>query len=208
MAPIFAVLLIVVITIIAMATLYAFRPPLPNAPLTLSYFVGTAGTEPTWGDGTDCKVVGGVETCQILPAINIIFPNPPQVFVSDLTLVFFCNQSVYLDATFQDMEFVPGSTVAVSGGPQLQHCGTYTPPRASWNRFAFFDQVVPGSVFLRPGDTLVFYAHTFTNFTDEDFHGAPEWCYSVPNACSIDIFYTGTPTSLAASIPLEGLGGV
>lgn len=205
-APVFGVLLLVTITIILTATLYQLRIQTPQAVITLSYAVNTQGSEPTWGDGSDCKNVGTVQTCQTLPTINIIFPDPPAALISQILFTFYCNGSVYLQATLAQMAWVPGSTGTVgSTGPQLQNCGTFVPQKAAWNRFAFFEQEVPGSTALHPGDTLVVYAHTFTTFKDDDFHGAPLFCYDTPGACTLQFLYTGTPPSLAASIPLLGM---
>ena len=203
--------LLVAIPMVMVSVLYTFRPPLPNNPISLSYYVNGSGTEPAWGDGSDCKNVGGgggssTQTCLSLGVIQMIFTSPPSLPISSLLLVFYCNGTVYLSATFAEMAWVPGSTGTVGNtGPQLQHCGSYVPPKAAWNRFAFFDQVTPGAAALRPGDSLFVYSHTFTTFTDDDFHGAPLWCYYVPGACTVDIYYTGTPVSLAASLPLYGL---
>lgn len=39
----------------------------------------------------------------------------------------------------------------------------------------------------------------------DDFHGAPVWCFTTPGACTIDLTYTGTPSTLLASIPVYSL---
>jgi len=200
-------MLLVAITVVAAAVLYAFRPPVPGDQLTLNFFATSGASEPTWGDGTDCKNVGTVQTCQTLPSINIVFPDPPAVALSNMQMVFLCNGTVYLSATLEDMVWVPGSTGVVgSSGPQLQKCGNgFVPPRASWNRFAFYDQADPGVAVMEPGDYLVIYAHTFTKFVDDDFHGAPLWCYQFQGDCTVEILYTvGIPT-IAMSLSLYGL---
>ena len=197
---------LVAITMTLAATLYAFRPPLPAQPLWLSYQAVGGGSEPVWGDGSDCKNVNGVQTCLTLGVIKITFTNPPPVKTDQLLFLFYCNGTIYLAATLAEMAWVPGSSGTVGGmGPQLQHCGSYTPPAAAWNRLAFFYQIVPGSTTLRPGDSLYLFAHTFTAFKDDDFHGAPEWCYWIPGACTLQVVYTGYPASLAMSLPLYGL---
>jgi len=205
-APILGTILIVGIAVVAATILYAFRPPLAPAPLKLDFQAGLAQNEPVWGDGSDCKNVNGVQTCLTLPTIAIEFTDPPTVLTSEILMVFYCNGTVYLGATLAQMAWVPGSAGTVGGtGPQLQHCGTYKPPAAAWNRFAYFDQVVAGSPVLQPGDTLVVFAHTFTSFKDDDFHGAPEWCYTVQGACTIEFIYTGFPAGVVAELPLFGL---
>ena len=37
----------------------------------------------------------------------------------------------------------------------------------------------------------------------DDFHGAPFWCQLTPAACTIQITYTGNPSSILASIPVS-----
>lgn len=198
--------MLVAITVVTVTILFSFRPSLPNSPISFQLFASESGDQPAWGDGSDCKNVNGVQTCLTLPTIVIDFLNPPAVQTSQVLMVFDCNGSVYLSATLADMAWVPGSTSTVGGtGPQLSHCGTYTPPKAAWNRFAFFDQLDPGSTVLHPGDTLVVYAHTFSSFVDDDFHGAPVWCYTVQGACSVNFYYLGFPQGLAATLSLFGL---
>lgn len=204
-APIIATVILVGITVVAAAILYAFRPPYPTSTLSLTVYTSAAGSEPAWGDLSDCQDVNGVQTCQTLPVIDVIFVNPPPVLLTNLEMVFFCNGSVYLAATLAQIEWIPGNASSPTSGPTLGTCAAFTPPRAYWNRFAFFDQITPGVTVMQPGDILVFYAHTFTTFKDDDFHGAPLWCYSTPGACYLDIFYTGTPPSLAVEISLFGL---
>lgn len=207
-SPIIGTILLLTITVIFAAVLAAFRPPLPSAWFSLGWEASGVGSEGTWGDGTDCTEVNGVQSCLVLPAIDIVFPNPPAgVEVSQLELFFLCNNTVYLNATFAQLEWVPGSTGTVTGGPQLGECGSgFVPPRASWNRLVFFQQINPGYAFLEAEDTLVLYAHTFTTWTDEDFHGAPLWCYTIPGACEILIYYIGSsPPPLVAAIPLLGM---
>jgi hypothetical protein len=43
---------------------------------------------------------------------------------------------------------------------------------------------------------------------DDDFHGAPYFCYTTPNSCALQMIYFGTQVqSTISSIPLYGLGG-
>lgn len=39
----------------------------------------------------------------------------------------------------------------------------------------------------------------------DDYHGTPPWCFTSIAACTIDITYTGTPSTLLASIPVYDL---
>jgi flagellin-like protein len=202
--PVIETILLVGITVAAAAILYSFRPALPSAPLLLDTYVSTIANEPAYGDGSECRDVNGVQTCTSLPAIGIVLVDPPPIVLTDLQFIFLCNGTVYISSSLSAMEWVPGSTGTVGTGPQVSHCGSFTPPKTMWNRVAFFEQVSPGDPVLHPGDMLVFYAHTFLTFKDDDFHGAPEFCYSVPNACTIQLYYTGVPTSIAFQLDLYG----
>jgi len=203
-APIIETILLVGITIVAAGILYAFRPSLPSAPLHLNTYESTIANEPAYGDGSECRQVNGVQTCTSLPAIGIVFVDPPPIVLSDLEFVLLCNSTVYISATLPVMEWVPGTSGTVTSGPQISSCGAFTPPKTMWNRVAFFEQLSPGATVLLPGDMIVFYAHTFLTFKDDDFHGAPEFCYSIPNACTIKLFYTGVPSSIAFQLDLYG----
>ncbi len=221
-APIIATVFLVAMTVAVGAILYLLRPPLPPVPSTIDYQVITGSSIEAWGDGSDCKTVNSTQSCLPLPAIQIVLTDhsPQTIFLSTLTFYLMCNGTVYLQASLPAMEVVPGSTASIpSTAPQLGYCGSYVPPKAAFNRLAFFDQLAPGSTTLQAGDTLVLYAHTFEPpncpsptykngvlvSCDDDFHGAPPWCYSVPNACQVIVYYTGPPSVDAVTIPLYGL---
>ena len=223
MAPIIGTILLVAITVTAATLLYLLRPALPPVPVQISYLATTGSTEPTWGDGSDCSKVNGVETCWQLPVVDITITQevPPTILISSLAFDFVCNGTLYLSAPLATMEWVPTVTGSPeANAPQLGHCGSYTPPKAAFNRLAFFFQLDPGSDVLHSGDTLVVFLHSFqppncpnpkygSNGSiiacDDDFHGAPSWCYSVPGSCSIELFYAGQNTDLAMVVPLAGL---
>lgn len=203
-APIIETILLVGITVVLAAILFTFRPSLPSATMRLDTYASTLANEPAWGDGSECKDVSGVQTCTSLPAIGIVFVDPPPLILTDLQFFFLCNGTVYISSTFAAMEWVPGTTGTVTTGPQVSNCGSFTPPKTMWNRIAFFEQVTPGALVLLPGDELIFYAHTFLTFKDDDFHGAPEFCYSVPNSCTIQVYYTAGPSTLVFQLDLYG----
>ncbi len=208
-SPIIATILLVAITVTLVAVLVAFlRPPPLGKPSALYYTVQGGLTEPAWGDGSDCSNVNGAQQCLSLPAFELILTMqaPSGMPLSFLTLYFFCNSTVYLKASLAAMEWVPGTSATPGGNaPQLGHCGSYVPPAAAFNRLAFFQQLNPGSTNLIDGDVLVVYAHTFTSFKDDDFHGAPPWCYTVANACLIELVYTGQPSTTVIQVPLFGI---
>lgn len=227
-SPIIASVFLVAMTVVAGATLWAFRPQPPVQPATFYYQVSTGAGEPTWGDGSDCQNVKDpgtgqtVQTCLTLPSIDIYLTSAsqPAIALSELTFFFLCNGTIYLTAPLGGMAWVPGTAATVGGSaPQLGTCGTYVPPKAAWDRLAYYDQVRAGSPYWMAGDEIVLYAHTFEPpncpsptvkngvivSCDDDFHGAPEWCYTVPGACTILLAYTGTPPTVALRVPLYGL---
>ena len=206
--PIIATIFMLGMTVASGAVLWAFSPRLPSTPTSFEYEAVGGVSVPAWGDGSDCKNVNGSQQCLTLPAILIVITSfsPSFIRLADLTFYLICNGTIYLQASFPAMEWVPGSPGTPSGSaPQLGHCGTYTPPKAAFNRLGFFQQLVPGAAQLQPGDTLVVIAHTFTAFNDDDFHGAPSWCFTTPGACSILVAYGGPSPGIAFNLPLTSL---
>jgi len=197
------------ITVTSAAVLFAFRPSYPSTWISISYLTNSVGYEPAWGDGSDCKNLNGIQSCLDLPVlyITVTAVSPPNLAIKNLVFVYFCNGTVYLEATLAQMAILAGTSENNIGAnaPQLQHCGSYTPPKAAFNRLVFFNQIVPGSPYLMAGDTIMLFTHTFTTFTDDDFHGSPPTCWQVPGACSIQIYYAAQPTQLALVLPLYGL---
>jgi hypothetical protein len=206
--PIIATIFLLGLTVASGTVLWAFSPRLPSAPTSIEYEASGGVSVPAWGDGSDCKNVNGSQQCLTLPAITIVITSfsPSAIRLADLTFYLICNGSIYLQAPFPAMEWVPGSAGTPSANaPQLGHCGTYTPPKAAFNRLGFFQQIDPGATLLQPGDTIVVVAHTFTSFKDDDFHGAPTWCFTVLGACSILLAYGGPSPGIALNLPLTVL---
>ena len=196
------------LTVVCGTLLWTFRPAVPAGPAGIWYQVVGNQSEPAWGDGSDCTNVNGTQQCHTLPAFDVLFTQQTSggLSLNLLHLDFLCNGTEYLSASLASIEWVPGTPSTPGGSaPQLGHCGTYTPPSAAFNRFAYFQQLAPGAPNLQPGDEIVVYAHTFTTFNDDDFHGAPPWCYSVPGACDIEISYSVPPASFETSISLYGI---
>jgi flagellin-like protein len=219
-SSIIATVFLVAMTVTAGAVLAAFRPPLHSAPSQINYIANGDATTETWGDGSDCKNVNTNQTCFSLPAIDVVLTqfSPSVISISDLYFYFFCNGTVYLGGPLAAMEWVPGSTAMVSpDAPQLGSCGTFVPPKAAFNRMVFFEQQIPGDFYLQPGDRIVLTAHTFEppncpapgpmGQCDDDFHGAPEWCYLIPSACSMEMYYSGG-TGISGSVLSISLYGL
>lgn len=223
-STIIATVLLVGITLTAGLLLWKFRPNVPSPSPSFSFQAVGNVPEPTWGDPTDCSPASTPpQECQSLPATFIIVTShfPSVIPVADLSFTFVCNGTVYLTAKLQAMEWVPGTTGAPSGSaPQLGSCGSYVPPRAAFNRLAFFDQTTPGALNLANGDALVIYQRTFLQAPglnclttrepgcDDDFHGTPPWCVTVVGDCAMSISYSAPGFSgVVASIPMTTLGG-
>ncbi len=102
-----------------------------------------------------------------------------------------------------------------------------------YNRLGLFSPLVPGQTFLRNGDTFILYLHNggypltylcvqvavgfyaswdcpapmqpVAQLDYDDYHGAPPWCFTTPNACTIYLTYSGNPQTTLATIPVESL---
>lgn len=221
-SPIIAQLFIIGMTIAAGSILFAFRPPVPPQPASMQYFAIGGQSEQTWGDGSDCKNVNGEQSCLSIGAIDIVLTqwSPSALPIKSVTFYLLCNGTVYLSATLRDMAWIPGSTGTIGGNaPQLGKCGKFVPPAAAFNRLAFFEQLDPNSTLLVHGDQIVLfepfeppncpspkYQGTVLVACDDDFHGAPGWCFSIADACTIDLVYSGPPSAVVTQIPLYGLG--
>lgn len=102
-----------------------------------------------------------------------------------------------------------------------------------YNRLGIFIPIAHGTNVLRAGDTFQLYlheggwpmdyscvdsslplfrslcsninAHMMPIFDFDDYHGAPPWCFTSTQACTIDVTYTGNPSTVLASIPVTDL---
>lgn len=221
--PIIATILLVGVTVALVGVIYLLiKPPPLGQPTQLDYVIQSGVTEQTWGDPTDCTNTGLNAVCDTIPASFIIFTGhiPQYLQVSKLKVIIWCNGTQLLNGTFQSIEIVPGSGANPNASsPKLGHCGSWYPPSTGnqatfFNRLAYFQQLQHGFVYLEGGDQIVVYAHPPSDFTDrsghgpdDDFHGAPLWCYNVPNACSVEVIDTGAGGGVSlATISLYGLG--
>jgi hypothetical protein len=159
--------------------------------------------------------------------------TPSIINLQDVEVVFICNNTVFVNGSLAAMTWFPGSsTQPAPDAPHLNKCGTFVPSGSYstlYNRFGIFVPVSGNnSTILSNGDTFVMYVHTSSPFdpdvagenirTDgghsvdcgpgpdcDDFHGAPEWCFTTPNACTLKFIYTGNPEATLAIIPLYNL---
>jgi flagellin-like protein len=219
-SSIIAVVLLLALTVAAGALLWAYRPPLPPTPVTITYQAVGDQSEPAWGDPTDCTNTSIHAQCNALPAFFIVFTShsPTAIPLSSLQFDFRCNGTSLVNGSFSKMEVVPGTGQNPnSGSPKLGHCGTWSPSTFGnqatyFNRLAFFEQVSVGAKGLNNGDVFVVYVHPAADFCDrsgycpdDDFHGAPPWCFTIVGACEVLITYTSSPSALVATIPVSEL---
>ena len=122
-------------------------------------------------------------------------------------------QTILVSGLVSDMTWVPGGSQNLStNAPTLGVCATYD-PRANngansvyYNRLGFFDPLDPNATVLEPGMAIVIYIHTPNSIyeapnpleaqstwnlpDDDDYHGAPLWCFTVPGSCTVQLIDT------------------
>lgn len=222
-SPIIATVLLVGITIVAGTLLWAFRPPVPPAPPSLTYVGLGQQSEPAWGDPTDCTNTSIYATCNVLPAVFVVVTShaPVNLNLAQIEFLFRCNGTILLSGSLQALEVVPGTGSSPgASSPTLGNCGTWTPNSYGFgatyfNRLGYFQQVQRGATTLTNGDQLVIYVHPAGDFKDmsrhapdDDYHGAPPWCFTVASACQIYLTYGTNPASLLATIPVSSVAVV
>ncbi|HEV2317235.1 MAG TPA: archaellin/type IV pilin N-terminal domain-containing protein [Thermoplasmata archaeon] len=172
-SPIIGGILLVGLTIVAGTVLWGFRVQFPSTPVQIWYETESPVPSEAYADGSDCHNVGSganaTQVCDGLTAIEIVVTSfqPSYLALSSLQLYFSCDGSTYLSGTLAAMEWNPGSTGTIGGGPgsgvpSLGTCGSYVPPRAAFNRFMFFQAIDPGATGLQAGDRFVIFAEGFT----------------------------------------------
>lgn len=222
-SPIIATLFTVGLAVALGVILWTFKFALPAKPVAVEYTAQSGLTEPAWGDPTDCGGSTGINAhCDLLPAFAIVFTShsPDLLLLSSLQFLMVCNGTSLLNGTFNQLEIIPGSGAnPAAGAPALGKCGTWKPSTGGnqatyFNRLAYFQQVYPGSTIMHDGDQFVVYEHPSTVFCDsegicpdDDYHGAPPWCFTIVGDCHIDISYVQTPATLIANIPMWELRG-
>ncbi len=132
--------------------------------------------------------------------------------------------------SLQAMSWFPGSSQTLpSNAPKLWSCGTFNASgygggafSVYYNRLGFFKPLTFGATQLEAGDAIVLYVHsknavleapspiepqsTWNHDDFDDFHGAPTWCFTDPNACSVVLVDTALKSQpVLATIPLVSL---
>ena len=222
-AGIVAAILLLGLTVVGGAILWALQFNLPTSSIQVEYTAEGGLSVPAWSDPTDCHYnVGANATCDPLPAIYVIFTShsPTDIQLSALGFRFMCNGTTLLSGSFSALEIVPGTgSNPAAGSPTLGNCGTWAPSpngfhATFFNRLTYFQQLQVGKTTLTDGDLMVIYVHPASTFCDstnhcpdDDYHGAPPWCFTVPGACVAYITYSQTPVTLVATVPIINLAG-
>lgn len=223
-SSVIAVVLLLALTVILVAVLATFRFNLPAQSPKVWYTVEGNESEEAWGDPTDCtNTVPAI--CDPLPAVFVSMTSftPTYISLNQLTIVFMCNGTELMNGTLTALSIVPGTSANPgSGAPVLKNCGTWAWGNGHgtngqlFNRLLYYQQKTAGVPGIQTGDILVVYSHPKLNFADrnghnpdDDFHGAPLWCFTVQNACTIYLDYTaGSSTSIVFTLSLFELSGV
>jgi hypothetical protein len=274
-ATMIGVTLMVLMTVAVGTILWELKIQLPQSAPTIGYLVRSGGTNPVWGDPTDCTInyyhypyANGSHTllptwppypgdpdtpetyqCDTTATGNYSLMNATQIIITqhtpdvipldEIEFTFEChatnatgdNYTTYLvQGNLAAMTWFPGSSTSPApDAPHLGVCGTFAPSGAYstlYNRLGIFVPLFNGTGAgdsLENGDTFILYVHTPGQPLDyhgdclpgygsvcvdsDDFHGAPPWCFVVPDACTISFTYLGTPQTLLAEIDVFGIGG-
>lgn len=219
--PVIATILLVAITVVLAAVLYSYLSiTTPNQQPTMGFDVKGFQSEQAWGDPTDCTNTSQYAHCNLLPAIFITITShsPENMLLTNVLFFLRCNGTSLLNSTLNRMEIVPGSGASPNASsPVLGKCGTWSPNPVGtgatyFNRLAFYQQLFPGKTTVQDGDVIVVYAHPPGNFCDrsgncpdDDFHGAPLWCYSTPGLCSVILYDQADGGIVIGQVQLYGL---
>jgi hypothetical protein len=152
------------------------------------------------------------------------FTNPPtNTIPTNLSA-----PNVLIQGTLASMTWYPGFGTYPSSGPKLGWCANFDAGGYGggafgtfFNRLGLFTPISMGATTLENGDTFILYIHNGGWPLDyaaqcggsaghpvadcDDYHGAPPWCFVDTAACTIYLTYTGTPSSLLATIPVTQL---
>ncbi len=280
-SEIIGAVLLVGLTLTAGIILWSFRIYTPPAPPQVSFHLGSGGSNPVWGDPTDCQPQGNwtyplaasldsswtnlwfqqcssTVTGDFSPMntsqITVQSSSPSNIPLNLVNITFVCNgalapapytvggTTVLVQGTLASMVWFPGSTSSPApNAPHLGYCGGFHAGGFGggafgtyYNRLALFVPISQGVSVLQSGDTFLLYIHNggwpldYACVTSgqpwgfdpsicpngviggplldvDDYHGAPPWCFTNPAACTIYVTYTGTPSTLLATIPVYSL---
>jgi len=173
-----------------------------------------------WYNLMNVSAIQIVDVSKAIPLVDVEF----QFVCTNYTPKYL--QTYFVAGPLGSMEWVPGSSQNLSStAPTIGKCATYLPNQNGantvyYNRLGYFDPVDYQHTDLAPGQTIIIYVHTpdsvleapnpiepvntWNVSDDDDYHGAPPWCFTVPGACTINLIDTQThPGVVLTSIPLN-----
>jgi flagellin-like protein len=179
-SPIIGTILLLAITIVAGTLLWTFRIYTPPQAPIVTFLIRSGGSNPVWGDGTDCSPCSGddaqysfMNTTQIIVATH----TPANIPLSQIILTFVCDNSssggpstVLVTGTLANMTWIPGQTgssgSAPAGSPLLGYCATLKvggyggSDDTAYNRLCLFVPIDSNQTsLLENGDTFILYIH-------------------------------------------------
>jgi hypothetical protein len=204
----------------------------------------TLWEEQCWGNGPNGTTTPQTGNFSYMNASEIVFTSvsPSNIPLKDIDFDFLCvNQTVngtlttsLANGSLAAMTWIPGLTdsneTPAPNAPLLGVCGTFVAhgkgaSSTLYNRMGFFVPITSTSQVLQPGDVFILYVHTSNavfdpgtaSGTDEDYHGAPPWCFTTPGTCFIQLTYSSVasskiagivnPQQLLANIPIYSISG-
>lgn len=229
-APIIGTILILLMTIVVFSVLFSFKFTTPPAPPSVTFLIHSGGSNPVWGDPTDVPPSGGyslMNTSQIIIASS----SPTNIPLADIQFTFVCNnestggnESILVQGSLASMTWFPGTSGSPpANAPKLGWCANFHAGGFGggafgtlYNRLGLFVPIAKGVTVLAAGDTFLLYIHQGCYPLDysgggrgvcdnDDYHGAPPWCFTDPGACTIYLTYTGSPTTLLIQIPVYSM---
>jgi flagellin-like protein len=232
-SPIIGTIFLLAMTIIAGALLWSFRFYTPPPTPTVTFMLTTGGSNPVWGDPTDNPPGGGYSEMNTSAIIVASF-SPSTIPLSEIQFTFVCNneshggnETILVQGSLASMTWFPGDTSNPSpNAPKLGWCSSFHAGGFGggsfgtlYNRLGLFDPISDQTTTLEAGDTFLLYIHNggfpldYSDcgrghsgcFDQDDYHGAPPWCFTTAGECTIYLTYTGTPGTLLATIPVESL---
>jgi flagellin-like protein len=138
------------------------------------------------------------------------------------------NTTILISGSLASMTWYPGYGSYPSSGPKLGWCANFNAGGYGggafgvfFNRLGLFDPLARGATVLESGDTFILYIHngglpldwnwfdcwphSVPCYDQDDYHGAPPWCFVDPGACTIVLSYAGNPSTILASVSLVNL---
>jgi hypothetical protein len=165
-------------TIVVFTVLFSFKFVTPPAPPNVNFLIHSGGSNPVWGDGTDCDPCGGANPVYSLlntTQIIIASASPINIPLSSIEFTFICdnaskggNITVLVQGSLADMTWFPGqSGTAPPDAPQLGWCANFHAGGygggafgTAYNRLGIFIPIsASGDNVLQAGDTFLLYIH-------------------------------------------------